>query len=74
MEEDQIGGVCIAAPIFDYRGKTIAAVSISVPIARLPPSEIPHFGAKVMATARAISQGLGYIPQDAGKATQGASG
>ncbi|HAL62764.1 MAG TPA: IclR family transcriptional regulator [Chloroflexi bacterium] len=73
MEEDQIGGACIAAPIFDHKGKAIAAVSISVPIARLRPSEISHFGAKVIGTARAISEDLGYAPQDAAKVTQGAS-
>lgn len=73
MEEDQIGGACIAAPIFDHRGKAIAAVSISVPIARLRPSEVSHFGAKVMRTACAISEDLGYVPQDGAKATRGAN-
>jgi len=67
MEEDQIGGACIAAPIFDHKGKAIAAVSISISIPRLRPSEIPSFGAKVMGTARAISQDVGYVPQDSAK-------
>lgn len=73
MEEDQVGGACIAAPIFDHKGKAIAAVSISVPMARLSPSEIPHFGAKVMGTAQAISQDLGYVPQDGAEVAQGAN-
>jgi len=70
MEEDQIGGVCVAAPVFDHKGKAIAAVSISVPIARLRPSEVSHFGAEVMRTARAISEDLGYSAQNTAKVTQ----
>ena len=73
MEEDQIGGACIAAPIFDHRGKAVAAASISVPLARLRPSELPGFGAKVTGTARAISEDLGYVPQEGAEVTRGAS-
>lgn len=73
MEEDQIGGACIAAPIFDHKGEAIAAVSISVPVARLRPSEVPDFGARVMRTAHSISEDLGYVPQEGAEVTRGAS-
>jgi len=73
MEEDQIGGACIAAPIFDHRRKAIAAVGIPMPIARLSPAEIPDFGAKVMGAAQAISQDLGYMPQDGAEVVPGAN-
>jgi DNA-binding IclR family transcriptional regulator len=62
-EENEIGGRCIAVPIFDHTGKAIAAVSISAPTARLPMSDVPQAGAMVRETAKAISRGLGYLPR-----------
>lgn len=60
-EENEIGGRCIAAPIFDHTGKPIAAVSVSSPLARLPMSEVPKVGLRVCETAKAISRSLGYL-------------
>ncbi|MCI0476088.1 MAG: IclR family transcriptional regulator, partial [Anaerolineales bacterium] len=54
-EENEIGGRCIAVPIFDHTGNVIAAVSISAPTARLPMSDVPQAGAMVRETAKAIS-------------------
>jgi len=62
-EENEIGGRCIAVPIFDHMGKAIAAISISAPTARLPMSDVPQAGAMVRETAKAISRGLGYLPR-----------
>ena len=31
-QENELGGRCVAAPVFDYQGQPIAAVSISVPV------------------------------------------
>jgi DNA-binding IclR family transcriptional regulator len=62
-EENEIGGRCIAVPVFDHMGKAIAAVSISAPTARLPLSDVPQAGAMVRETAKAISRGLGYLPR-----------
>jgi len=63
MEENEIGGACVAAPIMNYLGNTIAAISISVPVVRLEPSEIPLLGEELVETAEAISKDLGYISQ-----------
>ena len=63
MEENEIGGACVATPIMDYLGNTIAAISISIPVARLEPSEISLLGKKLVETAEAISKDLGYISQ-----------
>ncbi len=60
-EENELGGRCVAAPIFDHRGHTVAAISISVPLPRIPPARIPEFGDSVRATAKAISTRLGYM-------------
>ena len=62
-EENEIGGRCVAVPIFDHTGKAVAAVSISAPTARLPMSDVPQAGAMVRETAKVISRNLGYLPR-----------
>ncbi len=62
-EENEIGGRCVAAPVFDHTGETIAAVSISSPAAHLPMGDVPRAGALVRETAKAISHNLGYVPR-----------
>ena len=62
-EENEMGGRCIAAPIFDHDCRPVAAISISVPIQRLPREQIPVFGEKIKEVALAISEGLGYLPK-----------
>lgn len=62
-EENEIGGRCVAVPIFDHTGKVIAAVSISAPTARLPLDDVPQAGAMVRETAKTISRNLGYLPR-----------
>jgi DNA-binding IclR family transcriptional regulator len=59
-EENEIGGRCVAAPIFDSSGLPAAAVSVSVPVQRLPAERIPEFGRKLQETAAKISQELGF--------------
>ena len=62
-EENEIGGRCVAVPVFDHTGQPVAAVSVSAPTARLPVSEFPQAGAMVRETAKSISRGLGYMPR-----------
>lgn len=62
-EENEIGGRCIAVPVYDHTGHAAAAVSVSAPTTRLPVSEFPQVGAMVRETARRISRDLGYIPR-----------
>jgi IclR family transcriptional regulator, KDG regulon repressor len=62
-EENEIGGRCIAVPVFDHTGQAVAAISISAPTARLPMSDVPQAGAMVRETAKAISRSLGYLPR-----------
>ncbi len=61
-EENELGGRCIAVPIFDHTGSAVAAVSISAPTARLPIDQVPAAGEMVRETAKAISKCLGYVP------------
>jgi len=62
-EENELGGRCVAVPVFDHTGQVVAAVSVSAPTARLPLSDVPQIAVKVRETAKAISRGLGYLPR-----------
>jgi IclR family KDG regulon transcriptional repressor len=59
-EENEIGVRCVAAPIFDHSDRPVAAVSISCPVHRFPPSDAPRYGQKVIEAATAISARLGH--------------
>jgi IclR family transcriptional regulator, KDG regulon repressor len=63
-EENEIGGRCVSAPVFGFEGVPVAAVSISVPIQRLPREKVPIFGQKVMDVACAISRSVGFHPKE----------
>lgn len=61
-EEIEEGLACVAAPIRDYRGETIAAVSMAGPVGRMLPHE-ERLGRRVAATALELSTALGYVPR-----------
>ncbi len=58
-QENVVGLRCVAAPIHDEFGRTIAAVSVSGPTARIPQERMPVLGASVSAIARQITAELG---------------
>jgi DNA-binding IclR family transcriptional regulator len=64
-EEDQLGGRCVAAPVFSPEGEPVASVSISAPVLRMPLESIAAFGQRVREATDAISSGLGYRPDNA---------
>jgi DNA-binding IclR family transcriptional regulator len=53
--------VSIAAPVKDYTGKVIAAVTIAAPKQRIPGNLIPLFIKELINTGKAISYNLGYM-------------
>lgn len=61
-EEKDTGNRCVGAPIFDYRGDVVAAVSASGPIANLNNDRLPAVIEKVRSSAMQISKRLGYVP------------
>jgi IclR family KDG regulon transcriptional repressor len=61
-EENELGGRCLAAPVFNNYGVPVAAVSISVPIQRLPREKVVEYGARIKQAAQEISRNLGYFP------------
>lgn len=60
-EEYEIGHRCIGAPIYDYRGEIIAAISASGDKYLLTDERIQEVAAYVKKMAFEISKGMGYI-------------
>ncbi|HLW47885.1 MAG TPA: IclR family transcriptional regulator [bacterium] len=59
-EEFEEGIRCIAGPVRDYRGRVVAAVSVSVPAGRLPRTRTASLVEQVLDTARLVSEALGH--------------
>lgn len=59
-EEYIVGHRCIAAPVFDYRGEAIAAVSASGPTTLLTDDRIGEVAERVMKAAAQVSRRLCY--------------
>lgn len=59
---------CIAAPVRNYTGKTIAALGLSGPLWRVSLQQLPDLTQKVAAAANRLSAELGYPESKAGKA------
>ncbi len=62
-EECEAGVKCVAAPIKDYTGKIIAAVSTSGPISRMTPPRISEIKEGITRMAREITRTLGFQPE-----------
>jgi len=58
-EEREIGMRCIAAPIVDHFGETIAGISVSGPTHRMTEQRFETIGLKVKDAAASLSRGLG---------------
>ncbi|MCY4073449.1 MAG: IclR family transcriptional regulator [Chloroflexi bacterium] len=59
-EENEIGGLCISAPIHNHSSNPVAAVSVSFPLSRLDETMIATYGTKILEVARRISVKLGH--------------
>jgi IclR family KDG regulon transcriptional repressor len=70
-EELELGLFCIAAPVKNHLGQTVAAVSISGPGVRLTRSKIREFIPLVITTGSKISHILGYSENDKRISAQG---
>ncbi|MFL6559681.1 MAG: IclR family transcriptional regulator, partial [Bacillus sp. (in: firmicutes)] len=60
VEELLDGVTSIAAPIYDYKGKVIAALSIVGPKQRFPSHKIQSIAKKVISAGLDISRNMGY--------------
>lgn len=59
LGENEIGARCVAAPIFDYSGNVIAAVSVSSPESRLDDERAAIVAAATRAAADEITKRIG---------------
>jgi IclR family transcriptional regulator, KDG regulon repressor len=59
-EEFEEGLECIGAPIRDYSGKVVAAISIAGPAFRMTEDKLPVLARSVIGAARELSDELGY--------------
>lgn len=62
-EENEPGARCIAAPVFDYHGRVVAAISISGPASRVSQDREHDLATRVTAAARQVSIALGFRPE-----------
>jgi IclR family transcriptional regulator, KDG regulon repressor len=58
-QENEIGGICLGAPIFDHNGAPAAAVSISSPAQRFEARHRSEYSQRLIEVANAISRVLG---------------
>jgi DNA-binding IclR family transcriptional regulator len=59
-EEVELVARCVAAPIKDYTGKTIAAISVAAPAVRLSDENLERTKKLVKSCALNISRAFGY--------------
>lgn len=60
-EEYQTGHRCVGAPVFDYRGSPVAAISASGSIAQLSDDKLELVIQEVKQAASSLSQRMGYV-------------
>ncbi|MEN3008263.1 IclR family transcriptional regulator [Pseudothermotoga sp.] len=58
-EENEYGVKCVGAPVFDYTGKVIGAISVTAAAGLLNEETIPKIAQEVVYTAKEISKKLG---------------
>lgn len=51
---------CVAAPVYDYSGQAVCAISISCMLPAMKSGDSEHYGSRINATALEISRQLGY--------------
>ncbi len=61
-QELEVGLAAVGAPLFNYDGEVVAAISLAGPNSRVTPDRIPQLGQLVCEAARRISIRLGWQP------------
>jgi IclR family KDG regulon transcriptional repressor len=63
VNEREVGVASIAAPVRDYRGDVIAAISIGAPLVRLGAAQRRRYTRSVIEAGDAMSRRLGWAPE-----------
>ncbi len=71
--EQEEGVSCIGAPVRDYSGRVVAAISISGPWIRITPERVPSLVPLVLQACARLSAALGYRTEDSGLRTESAA-
>ena len=66
-EETTLGARCVSAPVLGADGLIMAAVSVSGPVTRISPNQLPALAGAVMKAASDISAALGFEQTDSGR-------
>jgi len=61
-EERGIGIRCVAAPIRDFRGRVVAAISVAGPIFHMNEATLEAIRLQLLDTVASVSHELGYMP------------
>jgi len=59
-EEFDAGVRCIAAPVFDFRGKAVGSIGISGPSTRVTLKQLPELALSVVETGKALSERMSF--------------
>lgn len=59
-EECELGARCVAAPIYNYEGKIVAAISLSGPVSRMTAGRVAEIVPSLLAAAQEVSKILAY--------------
>jgi IclR family KDG regulon transcriptional repressor len=62
LEEGEAGVRCAGAPVFDHRGRVVAAISVSAPAYRTPLPKLMGWGPRVRDAADTVSRALSFRP------------
>ncbi|MTH79070.1 DNA-binding transcriptional regulator KdgR [Paracoccus aestuariivivens] len=60
LEESEAGVRCMAAPVLDHTGKSVAAISIAFPLVRFDESRKPEYVRLLLDASHAASAALGF--------------
>ena len=60
-EEYQLGHRCVGAPVYDYRGTPVAAISASGSITQLSDRNLEAVIQEVKSAAASLSRRMGYV-------------
>jgi DNA-binding IclR family transcriptional regulator len=61
IQEDERGGCCVAAPVFNASGVVVAALGLSAVASQLPVSRVPALGQKIRESANQASSRIGHL-------------
>lgn len=71
LQETELGGNSVAAPVFDHAGHVTAGLSLSAPATRRDAEAIARLGPRVSAAAQTLSYQLGWPGPGTGRAEAG---